>query len=244
MRVVGFGACMINGVPFKPEDSFFQKFIENLENNGTNIDFSKVISLEGFTINRAKKYFSKKVLSLNPDLVILQFGSTDCFVDLKKNLYKNFKIMKKFKNQNGSKEISKYPIDNNINSKLTSICKFIIKLLLIKLFNSTPRTTLNDYIESLEYIINECNSLNIELMILSPFVIGDIVSNMYAKKYTMNIYNLNHMHSFIFVNCHSLLIKHNIQDVLLKDGVHISTKSHLLIADLMFKEYIKSSHEF
>jgi hypothetical protein len=53
MRIVGFGACMIDGFGVGKEFSFFNQSLNLIRSKNIDINFSDVTSLGGFPINRA-----------------------------------------------------------------------------------------------------------------------------------------------------------------------------------------------
>lgn len=97
MRIVGFGTCMINGFGVGEEFSFFYQSLNLLKKKMKNVEFGGVISLGGFPITRAAKYLDKKVVRLQPDIVVLQFANIDINIAVEKKLKKIYGKIKEKK---------------------------------------------------------------------------------------------------------------------------------------------------
>ena len=81
--IIGFGASCIAGFGgIAPEKTFFSLFVRTLS-----IKKTEVISLGGYPVTRVKKY-ALRLSKKKPDIVILQFGSTDVGLDLKNTIRK------------------------------------------------------------------------------------------------------------------------------------------------------------
>lgn len=234
MKIVGFGACMIKGYGISPEFSFLNQLKKYLDLTNDNLE--SVISLEGFPINRAKKYVNTRVLRLNPDLVIVQFGSTDINVKLKDGINKILKkeIFNIDKLQPRKTTLTHLQLTSK--QKVLRKLKYPLKFLLFSVLNIKPRTPREIYVSSMEEIITNLIANNIKPVILSPFIQLDPYTNFIGRKYAKDIKILQSKYDFIYVDCISELNKHNIEDVLLSDGFHLSVKGHKIISDAIWEE--------
>lgn len=230
MRIVGFGTCMIGGFPYNSNKSFFTQLINQLKLSDYNVEFSKVISLGGFPIDRAKKHLNKKVISLNPDWVIIQFGTTDVSIDVKKSLSKIFNIdtTSTISDSSRAAELINQPLQHNF---FIYFLKYFFKNLLIKFFKIKPITPMDIYISSIEDIIDTLNKNNINVIILAPFIQLDNFANIRINQYIEKVNELKEKYNFHFLNCNTELKKYKKMDIFLCDGFHLTAKGHLIVAN-------------
>jgi lysophospholipase L1-like esterase len=219
IRIVGFGACMINGTPFGYEDSFFNVAISALESvfgNSVSID-STVVSLGGFPAIRAVKYLKKKVCALDPDIVIIQFGSTDASVSIRKNI-KKMRVSPELVSQRELcwKELFKH--------KLKSIISEVLCL--------SPVTNKPEYINAIKDMIRVLRENGTIVVVLSPFHFASSISNRYAKAYRDALkLEIEFLDGVYFLNAHKDLSSYSKLRTLCKNGTHLSRFGHKIIGN-------------
>jgi hypothetical protein len=76
---------MIAGYPLSIASGFLYQAIQQLHQSGKFKPVFDIVAMGGFPAHRAHKYLTKKVLPEKPDVVVLQFGSTDASAPLRNN---------------------------------------------------------------------------------------------------------------------------------------------------------------
>lgn len=235
MKIVGFGACMIDGFPFDKNKSFFSLFINKLNNEYGGCIESDVISLNGFKIERAVKHI-RKVISKNPDLVIIQFGALDARANLKDYLNKD----KPAKNVESHAYYKiPYIVKNKCVKQFKLFVKYSIKHIIMRVIGLSP-TSVQSFTYNLNKIIAPLIEDGCKVVVVSPFIQDDIYTNFQIKRYMKEIIALEKKYGIISINCCPHLSKYNIFNVLMSDGVHLTKKGHEIVANILF-EKLKSS---
>lgn len=179
----------------------------------------------GVPINIASKYLDKKIIAHNPDIVILQFATTDISINLPKKF-------NNIQNTNIKTPIIQEDYYNNeVLYKIKNFFRYLIKNLIAFVYRVKPITPYNIYIKSLEEIVNKLNNNNVKVIVLSPFVSPDIFTNIRARKLIKYVKELNERLEFTFIDCYSLLKSYKISEYLLSDRVHLSKNGHTIIAN-------------
>jgi lysophospholipase L1-like esterase len=237
MKVVGFGACMIAGYPLGEENSFFTLLVNRLRNDWkTQID-TEVISLGGFPLNRAKKYFESKVLRTNPDVIIMQFASADVHMQLRTHMAKIWLVLKRLDN---AKSII---TDTNTGLQQFSwnpkkYILYVLKFILCRMLKAEPVNTSIDEIRNyVDEIAKKCIDNNIRLILLSHFVQADMAQNYWAKRYATEIQNIASRHNILFIDCHQTLSRFKKKYILLSDGFHLSKKGHQVVMQAIYSQW-------
>src|SRR5882672_11238110 len=83
-RIKGFGACMIGGFPHREADSFFHHALERLRKVTVHNVVPSLFTMGGFPINRIPKHFEARCLATHPDIVVLQFATSDLVVPVRR----------------------------------------------------------------------------------------------------------------------------------------------------------------
>lgn len=239
MRIVGFGACMIGGFGVGSDFSFFNQALDILKLKDINVDFSSVVSFGGVPISLSAKYLDKRVIKLNPDVVIIQFGNTDINKDINKDIKKKLKKIFKIKlsrNSMSSTSSNKTGIlKNRLRTKLRFAIKYFGKEIIACILNTKTNTTLDVYISYLDQIIGKLEGKGVKVIVLSPFPSANLFNDKKVLKYTENIKKIKSEHNFILIECYPILKNFDISEFLLGDGSHLSKNGHLILASEIAK---------
>lgn len=236
MKIVGFGACMIDGMGISNEKSFFSLYIDSLKKNKIQVK-SEIISLGGFPINRVEKYLHLKVLKTKPDIIIIQFGSTDVAINFHKIV--NEKIDHFWNKKNTGVKINWIGNTNGNILKKANIrdqLRWKIKSSICKIFNVKPLTSKKTYYSSMEKIISILNANDVYPVVLSPFISGNDYSNELSRIYAHEVKSLAVNHKFMFIDCICIFDKYSKSKVLFNDGLHLSELGHQVVFNEIRKQ--------
>ncbi len=225
-KIRGFGACMIAGYPLPPERGFLQQAAQHLRDSGE-VDL-EIVAMGGFPVARAQKHFSKRILSQRPDVVVLQFGSTDANAPLRRGIgvrrlfKKHVRITHPFNQtvpaQNGVSPLPPLAID---------LVKWQLRSLGSELLLVQPTTPLETYLTAILKMVDECREANCIIIVLSPFVMGSSRSNRFARHYAHALKEqINNIPGACFLDAHRLLSQQPRSKMLLRDGFHLSPEAH------------------
>lgn len=77
IKIRAFGACMIGGFPHRYEDSCFHLAMERLRKESAHHLIPSIYTFGGFPVTRIPKHLAARCLAANPDIVVVQFASSD-----------------------------------------------------------------------------------------------------------------------------------------------------------------------
>ena len=222
-KIAGFGACMIGGYPHE-SGGLFEIACGLVEKTLSLPVQSRVSTLGGFSAPRAEKYLKLRILSCNPDYVVIQFGSTDasCPIQSKHRLTEN-------SFQSGVSHARNSPINR---PSTVTIARWRLQSLVARFRKPDPVTSLSSYVAAIKHMVDDCILAQVTPIVLSPFIFGASYSTENAIKYTNALrYVFSKMNQVIFIDCVQLLSKFPNSKVLLSDGFHLSRFGHNLIGE-------------
>ena len=214
---------MIAGTPFARECSFFEIAIEKLTLTRSISIQSSVVSLAGCVSPRAEKHIKRQILKARPNIVVIQFGSTDAAVPIRNRLGRVGGTATK----NSDSAIT--PID---------LIKWQIKNIVSNLLFLKPVTPEADYIDAISSMVKKSLSMNVTPIVLSPF--GSSHSDRFSKAYSDRLKSVIHgLDGVFFVDAYNELAKQPKSKILCQDGFHVSKFGHELIGNLLATEIEK-----
>ncbi len=245
MMVFGYGACMLSGYPFQQAKSFFSHMLAGLPQDKKAEAMAtsgyKIVSLHRFTAVRAERHIRAQVLPYDPDVVVLQFGSSD--VDCAPiHLFKQDQASfgRGGKTGQGSTPTSLSSAEaedcaSGSGLRLPGIMdqlRWFIATLLGFLFRPSPVTTYEDYLEAMVHMVDLLVCNQIEVIVLSPFPFAMRYTHRLAKRYTAGlIKRLNSRTHVTCVDCIKVLEGYPIRSILLSDGMHLSPFGHQVLGE-------------
>lgn len=218
LTVTGFGACMIAGYPFSLEAGFLHQAVQSLHQTGEFKVAYEVVAMGGFPVQRAQKHLAKKVLSHRPDIVVLQFGSTDASAPLRNNFISRRNL------HNGS-----HPPEKISASPPTEqdVWKWKLRSLASSLMRVPPLTPLELYLDTMLGMVEECHAAGSRVVVVSPFIMGGGHSDRFACRYAQALKNrLLKFSQVQFLDAYALLSPWPRRQMLLRDGFHLSAEAH------------------
>jgi hypothetical protein len=230
LRIAGFGACLITGYPHQGA-GMFEVACGLVESRLSRPVQSEIVSLGGFPAPRAEKYLKKKMFDFDPHYIVIQFGTSDAQCPIRAGR----------RPRGRSSELS---IEGNTSAALrTSLfhgqpatalshLRWQIASLIGHLRKIEPVTPLSSYIAAIELMVDDCRSVGIKPVVLSPFV--------YGSRYTMRkaiayVDALHELHSrapdMILIDGVSLLEDFPKSRILQHDGLHLTRVGQNLVGD-------------
>lgn len=218
LSIAGFGACMIAGYPLSLETGFLHQAVQHLHQTGEFTVAFEIVAMGGFPAHRAHKHLAKKVLSKRPDIVVLQFGSTDASAPLRNN----FLSRQRLRNQSqGAENVSQLPPDSH------DLLKWRLRSFASELLLVPPIAPLQSYQAALLGMVDECRKAGSKVVVVSPFVMGGRRSDRFARGYTRALQeSLPRCPEVHFLDAHALLSQSPRHQMLLRDGFHLSPAAH------------------
>jgi len=225
---------MISGTPFGPESSFFELAISKLRLNRSDIIQSSIVSLQGFDAPRAARNIKHQIIKARPDIIVVQFGSTDAAVPIRKRLARRQRLARfastTTMNPDSDASFSRDKPCSRLAPRWIHLLKWRLKIVIADLFLLHPITTEKAYIDAITGMIKMSLSLGVTPIVLSPFPIGS--SDRFAKAYGARLRTeMQHINGSYFIDAHSELSQHPKSKTLCQDGLHISKFSHELLGN-------------
>ncbi|MDR3459443.1 MAG: SGNH/GDSL hydrolase family protein [Verrucomicrobiae bacterium] len=218
LSIVGYGACMIAGYPLAGDAGFLQRAVPTLEQSGQYKVALDIVPMGGFPAARARKHFAKKVLARRPDIVLLQFGSTDASAPLRRAFLLR-RLLRK--DPHVREQVS------TASPSSTDLLKWRLRSLASDLLCVTPTSPLEEYLNAVCGMADEARLAGCSVVMLSPFVMGGTRSNRFARYYTLALaLQADRLTDVYFLDAHALLSGFPRREMLLRDGFHLSPRAH------------------
>lgn len=232
LRIGGFGACMITGYPHEGE-GLFEVASELVEQRLSRPVQSRIVSLGGFPAPRAEKYLKKKLFHFDPKYIVLQFGATDaqCPVRVGSRPVEDCSSLSTNSNSRHSAALGNASYHGQPATALSPL-RWQLASVIGRLRKIEPITPLASYVAAIERMVDDCRSVGIKPVVLSPFVYGSRYTMRKAVHYVDALRQLNSRKTnMIFVDCFSLLANFPKSKVLQHDGFHLSRLGHKLVGE-------------
>ncbi len=226
---------MIAGYPLSLETGFLHQAVQHLHRAGEFKVAFDIVAMGGFPAHRACKHLAKKVLPQRPDVVVLQFGSTDASAPLRNNFLAR---QRSSKQPHGAEKGSRLPPTSRDVLKW-GLRSFASELLLVP-----PIAPLKTYKAALLEMVDECRKAGSKVVVVSPFVMGGARSDRFARGYTRVLKeSLPQTPKVHFLDAHALLSQSPRQQMLLWDGFHLSAGAHEKLGKALAKAIAETARE-
>jgi len=221
-HIQGLGACMIGGFPHRTEDSFFHHAIERLRTDTPHQITSSLYTFGGFPITRVPKHLKPRCLDARPDIVVLQFASSDLVVP----------IRRKHDHHHGQRPVHHEVTTRTANTR--DLWRWRLQGLIGDLRQLTPVTPVETYLQTLQQIISSLREHNITPVVISPFVFGGWRSDRIARSAAGQLRQLLASKPDIFyVDAYAALDRHPRRKMLLHDGTHLTLAGQQVVANAL-----------
>jgi lysophospholipase L1-like esterase len=221
IRIRAFGACMIGGFPHRYEDSCFHLATERLRHEtGRKIETS-IYTFGGFPITRVLKHLPSRCLAADPNIVVLQFGSSDLVVPIRKKRH-----YAQLSADGQKKSIVPATPLYQLRWRLRGIIGDVLRL---------PSVTLPAaYLDCLDQMIRAIAAHSAIPVVLSPFVLGAQRSNRFARACAPRLREIAAaVPTARFVDVYSALDRHPRRKILLSDGTHLALAGQKIVGDCL-----------
>jgi len=193
---------------------------------------STVVSLGGFPAPRAEKYL-KKVFDFDPQYIVVQFGATDAQCPIRAGSRPTDRGSEI--STDGNSKPGTAPGATSYHGQpatALSPLRWQMVSLLGRLRKIEPITTLSSYIAAIERMVDDCRSVGITPVVLSPFIYGSRYTMRKAIPYVDALRELHtRVPEMIFVDCVSLLADYSKSRILQHDGFHLSRMGQNLLGE-------------
>jgi len=209
---------MIAGYPLPAENGFLYLAVEHLRQQTQTEPSLEIQALGGFPATRAPKHFAKRVLVHRPDVVVIQFGSTDASAPLRHGIILRHLLKK---TPHDRVKVSPHPpgFADGLKWQLRSLAS---ELLLVP-----PLTPLEDYVKAKLDLVCQARAAGCQVVLVSPFVMASSRSNRFARNFTAVLQRRLPLDGKThFLDAHALLSSGQLRDQLLCDGFHLSPLAH------------------
>lgn len=231
VRVNGLGACMISGTPFDFTSSFFYTAMQHVS-DVTNISLSgTVFSYGAFSASRAAKYVHK-ALADKPDIVVVQLGTTDTGVSVRRHLFGEAPSKPQ-----GPGVVSTMPPFSR--TRVRAVAEWL-KLLVCRALSIQPiHGDVDVYMNAMTEIVRCIQAAGAVAVLTTPFPHGDRTSDFYGLKFMHRLKQLCDETGAVFADTRTGLVCQPLSNVLLADRMHLSRYGHALagldLAAVLFK---------
>jgi lysophospholipase L1-like esterase len=215
---------MIGGYPHRQEDSFLHLALEHVLKESNRKIVISSYTLDGFPITRVPKHLGSRCAAANPNIVVIQFATSDLVVPLRR----------KRNRHSGGISAAKRTVSNkppNLTNRL--VWKF--QGLIGDWLRLSPVTPLKVYLETMQGIARTLLDHGIIPVVMSPFVFGGTRSDRFARACNLRLkQSLATLPQAVYVDAYSNLDRHPRHRMLLSDGTHLSLSGHKIVADVLF----------
>lgn len=220
-KIQGFGACMIGGFPHSFENSFFHLATERLRLESPHHLSSSLYTLGGFPAPRAVRHLPTHCLAEKPDIVVLQFGSSDLVVPVRPK-----RLPRSTTAQVCATAYPARPV-RSLHWHLQGLIGDLLQL---------PSVTAPEaYLEAMNQMILTITAHKAVPVVLSPMVMGSTRSDRFARRCVPALAKV--VAAFPgarYLDVYSILDKYPRPEILLRDGIHLTIQGQVLVAEALF----------
>ena len=213
---------MIGGYPHRQEDSFLHLAVERLRHETAHHIIDSLFTMGGFPITRVPKHFAAGCLAARPDIVVLQFGSSDLVVPVRRHHHSR----------------SGTPIHQNVAARSPNSLDRIKWRLLSAIgtgFNLKPVTPPEIYLATVMQLVRTLLEHEVTPVVMSPFVFGGRRSDRIARDCAGHLNGLlAAVPKAVYVDAYAALSHQPRRRMLLRDGSHLSLAGQQVVADALF----------
>jgi lysophospholipase L1-like esterase len=215
---------MIGGFPHRSEDSCFHYAVEKLRKESAQNVIPSLFTMGGFPINRIPKHLEAKCLAADPDIVVVQFATSDLVVP----------IRRKFSRQSGSVTAASRSVSANPPTLFDRL-KWQLHGLIGDALRLSPVTPPEVYLETMTKITRTLLEHQVVPVILSPFVFGGRRSDRIARNCSNRLQQaVAALPKAVFVDAYAALDQFPRRQMLLGDGTHLSIEGQKIVGEVLF----------
>jgi lysophospholipase L1-like esterase len=222
LKIRAIGACMIAGFPHRYEDSCFHLAMERLRRETGHNLISSIYTFGGFPVTRVLKHLPSRCFATKPDIVVVQFASSDLIVPVRRK-------------HHGSKVSS---VDRKVSTAPASTAhqlRWSLRGIIGDLLRLTPVTPPEIYLDTLGRIVRAIAGHQAVPVVLSPFVFGDGRSDRLARACVPRLQQVvAAIPNARYVEVYSALDKYPRRQMLLGDGTHLSLRGQAVVGECLF----------
>jgi len=213
---------MIGGFPHRQEDSFLHLAVERLRRETKHHIVDSLFTMGGFPITRVPKHLQARCLAVRPDIVVLQFGSSDLIVPVRRHHHHG----------------SSTPVHHNVSARLPNLLDRLKWRLLSALgdgFNLPPATPPEIYLATVTQLARTLIEHQVTPVVMSPFVFGARRSDRIARDCAGRLQqSLSALPKAVYVDAYGVLDRQPRRRMLLRDGSHLSLAGQQVVAEVLF----------
>ena len=221
-HIRGFGACMIGGFPHRQEDSFFHHAVERLRQETGQDIVDSLFTMGGFPVTRVPRHFHARCLAAEPDIVVLQFGSSDLVVPVRHR-------------PQASSSIS---VQRHVSARRATALDRLnwqVRSLIGDGLRLTPVTPPDKYLETMLLLTQTLVEHQVIPVVLSPFVFGSRRSDRLARDCGVRLQqSLAALPFAFYVDAYAALDGKPRERMLLRDGAHLSLAGQQVVAETLY----------
>ena len=210
---------MIGGFPHRPEDSFFHLALQELQPATPHPLLPLVYTFGGFPVTRVPRHLRARCLDEHPDIVVLQFASSDLVVPVR--------------HQPGSSR----PVHHEVRPqppRFLDRAQWQIQGLIGDVLQSPPVTPLAAYLETMENLVHTLREQRIVPVVMSPFIFGAGRSDRLARRAAEELpVRLAAQPGTVYVDAYAELARRPRREMLLRDGAHLSLAGQRVVAGVL-----------
>jgi lysophospholipase L1-like esterase len=221
VNIRAFGARIIGGFPHRFENSFFHLATERLRQESGQDISAAIDTLGGLPVPQALQHLPSRCLDWQPDIVVLQFGSSDLLVPVRKNRHLR---------QAGSPTgVAPH------RAGLVHLLKWRARGLVGDLLQLKSVTLPEIYLDTMDQMIRTVAAHSAIPVVMSPFVLGSQRSDRIARRCVARLEKVAAaVPTAYYVEAYSALDKFPRREILLKDGKHLTIQGQVVVAELLF----------
>ncbi len=221
-HIQGFGACMVGGFPHRKEDSFFHHAIQRLQKESAHHIVPSLFTMDAFPVTRVPKHLPARCLAAKPDIVVLQFGSSDLIVPTRRRLHHG----------------STRPVHREViiqSPSLVDRWRWAFRSLVGDGLRLAPVTAPEIYLETMTQIARTLLEHQVIPVVMSPFVFGGGRSDRIARDCANRLReSLSGLPGAVYVDAFGALDRHPRRRMLLVDGLHLSLEGQRVLAEALY----------
>jgi lysophospholipase L1-like esterase len=221
VKIRGFGACLIGGFPHGFENSFFHLATERLRLETGHLLAASIYTLGGFPAPRALRHLPSHGLADHPEIVVLQFGSSDLVAPVRRKRH--------LRSVSAQARVAAHPANS------LHLIRWRVQGIIGDLLGLKSITAPEAYLEAMNQMIRTVAAQSAIPVVISPFVLGSPRSDRIARACVPALAKVvAAVPTARYVNAYAALDAYPRREILLHDGTHLTIQGQVLVSECLY----------
>jgi lysophospholipase L1-like esterase len=229
LKLVAYGACLVGGFAVPQGKGFIDVAADGVARRGYKVD-KQIFAREGRLVSEFLPDMALVLDQARPDVVLLQLGTTDANIPLKRQVTARF--------QNFVPRMERFesglipPARPRQFSSPRYLTRQAGRLILAYVHRAQPKTPDGPFVEHLDAVLRAATARKAVLIVVGPVPMADTVGRIVARRYRTYARDACARFGAHFIDPFRLL-RASRDQMFLADGLHLTVEGHRRIGEAL-----------